>query len=87
MGVPEPADAPNQFSSLDFIDLFTETEQLAVAGAAMTNVQAKLWYDRTLAAEFVTLADPRTEAGLDVLVLMDLLTVERKEEIVAAMVE
>lgn len=83
---PSPP-TPNQFSSLDFLDLFTETEQLAVAGAAMTNVQAKLWYDRTLAAEFVTLADPRTEAGLDALVLMNLLTVERKAEIVAAMVE
>jgi len=45
----------------------------------------KLWYDRMLAASFITLADPRTEAGLDVLVAAGLLTAERKAEIVGAM--
>lgn len=84
---PEPAPpVPIKFSSLDFLDLFTESEQLAVASAAMTNVQAKLWYDRTLAAEFVTLEDPRTEAGLDALVVMGLITATRKAEIAGAMV-
>ena len=87
---PEPADPPppappKQFTSLEFLDLFTEAEQLAVATAAMQSAQVKLWYDRTLAAMFITLADPRTEAGLDALVGAGLLTAERKAAIVGAM--
>ena len=77
--------APIQMSSLAFLDLFTESEQIAVASAAMSNVQAKLWYDRTLAAEFVTLADPRTEAGLTALTDIGLLSKERKAVIIASM--
>ena len=88
--VVEPADPPaplppKQLTSLEFLDLFTEEEQLNIAGAAMTHVQAKLWYDRTMAASFITLADPRTEIGLDFLVSADLLSAERKAEIVGNM--
>ena len=60
--LPEPVYP--QLTSLQFLDLFTEPEQLAVAAAAMQSPQVKLWYDRTLAASFVTLADPRTADGL-----------------------
>ena len=74
-----------QLTSLEFLDLFTESEQLAIATAAMQSAQVKLWYDRTLAAMFVTLADPRTEGGLTALVGAGLLTAERKAAIVAAM--
>ena len=79
---PKP---PRQLTSLEFLDLFTTEEQLAVATAAMNFAQVKLWYDRTLAAMFITLADPRTEAGLEALVQAGLLTAERKAEIVGAM--
>lgn len=87
---PEPADPappapPKQFTSLEYLDLFTESEQLAVATAAMTNATVKLWYDRMLAASFITLADPRTEAGLNALVSAGLLTAARKAAIVEAM--
>lgn len=85
---PEPESVPpqpKQLTSLEFLDLFTEAEQLAVATAAMQSAQVKLWYDRTLAAVFITLADPRTEAGLTALVDARLLTAERKAEIVEAM--
>lgn len=82
---PPPPAPPKQFTSLEFLDLFTEAEQLAVATAAMQSAQVKLWYDRTLAAMFITLADPRTEAGLTALVQAGLLTAERKTEIVGAM--
>ena len=82
---PPPPAPPKQFTSLEFLDLFTETEQIAVATAAMQSAQVKLWYDRTLAAMFITLADPRTEAGLAALVTAGLLTTERKAEIVGAM--
>ena len=80
-----PEMPPKQFSSLQFLDLFTEAEQLAIATAAMQSPQVKLWYDRTLAASFVSLADPRTDAGLTALVGAGLLTVERKAAIVGAM--
>ena len=87
---PEPADPlppapPKQFTSLEFLDLFTEAEQLAIVAATNASAQVKLWYDRMLAANFITLADPRTEAGLTALVQAGLLTAERKAEIVGAM--
>ena len=80
-----PAPEYRKLTSLEFLDLFTEAEQLAIATAAMQSAQVKLWYDRTIAAMFITLADPRTEAGLNALVTAGLLTAERKAEIVAAM--
>lgn len=83
--VPPPAPPPPQFSSLEFLDLFTPAEQIALAQAAMANAQAKLWYDRVLAANFITLADPRTEAGLASMATMGLLTAARVEAIIGAM--
>lgn len=80
-----PPAPPKQFTSLEYLDLFTSAEQLAVATAAMNNATVKLWYDRMLAASFITLADPRTEAGLDALVSAGLLTAARKTAIVGAM--
>lgn len=82
---PLPPAPPKQFTSLEFLDLFTEAEQLAVATAAMQSAQVKLWYDRALAAMFVTLADPRTAAGLDALVAKGLLTATKRDEIIGAM--
>ena len=80
-----PEMPPKQFSSLEFFDLFTPAEQLAIATAAMQSAQVKLWYDRLLAAMFITLADPRTEGGLTALVAMGLLTATRRDEIIGAM--
>lgn len=74
-----------RFSSLEFLDLFTEPEQLAIVEASMQSAQIKLWYDRTLAASFITITDARVSAGLDALVDASLLTSARKAEIVAAM--
>lgn len=84
----EPAaDAPaeRRFKSLEFLDLFTEAEQLAIVQASMQSAPIKLWYDRALAASFVTIADPRVSSGLTALVAANLLTEQRKGEIVAAM--
>ena len=80
-----PAPVYPQFTSLQFLDLFTEPEQLAVATAAMQSAQVKLWYDRLLAAMFITLADPRTADGLTALVGAGLLTAERRDTILKAM--
>lgn len=83
--LPPPPVPPKQFTSLEFLDLFTPEEQLTIATAAMQSAPVKLWYDRTLAAMFITLADPRTEAGLNALVKAGLLTAERKAAIAEAM--
>lgn len=82
---PQPV-VPKKFSSLDFLALFSDAEQIAIAQASMANMQIKLWYDKMLAAEFVTIADPRTGSGLDALMAMALLTPDRKAAITAAMV-
>lgn len=76
-----------QLVPLDFLDLFTEAEQLSVAQAAMASALVKLWYDRTLAATYITRADPRVEAGLQALVDAGLLTEQRKAAVLAAMLE
>lgn len=81
---PEPIVYP-QFTPLELLDLFTESEQLGVVGATMVEPAVKLWYDRLIAATFVTYEDPRTEAGLQALVDAELITPSRKAAIVAAM--
>ncbi len=77
--------ASPRLTSLEFLDLFTEAEQLTIVEASMQSAQIKLWYDRTLAASFITITDSRVSAGLDALVDASLLTNARKAEIVAAM--
>ena len=82
---PLPLPPPKQFTSLEYLDLFAESEQLAVVSATMAVPQVKLWYDKMLAAGFITTADPRTEGGLAALVGAGLLTEARKLEILGAM--
>lgn len=82
---PLPPPTPKQFTSLEFLDLFTDAEQLAAASAAMASAQVKLWYDRMLAASFVSLSDPRTSAGLQALVTESLITQARMDAILVAM--
>lgn len=76
---------PKQFTSLEFLDLFTDEEQLAVAGAAMVSAAVKLWYDRVLAASYISLADSRTAAGLQALVSAGLLEESRRVAITGQM--
>ena len=79
-----PAERP-RFVPLDFLDLFTEAEQLAVVQATLSNADVKLWYDRVLAATYITLDDPRVETGLAALTAAGLLSGERKLAVLAAM--
>lgn len=73
-----PVEYKTQFSSLEYLDRFTQIEQEAIVGATYSNVQIKLYYDRLLAATFIDLDDPRTEAGIDALIAAELLAPERK---------
>lgn len=82
---PAPAPAYPRFTALEVLNLFTDPEQLAVVQATMSVAAVKLWYDRMIAATFVTYEDPRTEDGLEALVTAGLITADRKAAIVAAM--
>lgn len=67
------------------LDLFTSSEQLAIATETMQDPQVKLLYDRLIASAYWSYEDPETEYGLSVLVEKGLLTEGRKSEIVALM--
>lgn len=73
--------SPRVSTSLQFMDRFTEAEQLAIVSATMVVPQVKLWYDRMIAATEIAYKDPRTLAGLQALVAGGLLTAERIDEI------
>jgi hypothetical protein len=75
-----------QFTALEYLDKFTEAEQLSVVTATLANAQVKLWYDKMLAASFVDINDPRTSAGLDALIAANLLAPSRKAEILTPQV-
>ena len=89
---PEPSPEPEpfpprwpRFVGNEKLDLFTSAEQLAVVTATMQDPVVKLLYDRLLGASYWSYEDAETEQGLSLLVAKDLLTPERKAEIVAAM--
>ena len=75
------------FTSLEFLDKFTESEQLAVVEATMTTAAVKLWYDRLLAASFVDLEDSRIPDGLNALVSAGILDASRVAEIMTPEVQ
>ena len=63
--------------SLDFMDRFPETVQLAIVTAAQSNPEVRLWYDRLLAAGSVDLNNQRLIAGLYAMKALGLLTQEQ----------
>lgn len=71
----------SKYSPLDFLELFSDQEQLAVVAATRESDQIKLWYDKMLASSFVDLNDPRTSAGLSALVTEGLIPQSRYDEI------
>lgn len=83
----QPAPPKTVFTSLEFLDKFTEAEQLGVVEATMTNASVKLWYDRLLAASFVDLEDIRIPEGLNALVSAGLLDAVRVTEIMTPEVQ
>lgn len=69
------------FTSLEFLDRFTEDEQLAVVSASMNIAEVKLWWDKMLAASYVDINDPRTAEGIDALISAGLLEAVRRDEV------
>lgn len=82
---PEPEPQYPRFFGNEKLDLFTQSEQLAVVTATMSDPLVKLMYDRLLGAAYLTYEDAETEQGLHLLVDKGLLTAARKAEIVARM--
>lgn len=80
---PGPAPAP-RWSSLQFIERFTEAEQIAIVTAAAASPALRLWYDKAMAADEIIADDPRTVAGLQALVDAGMLTSQRRDEVLGA---
>lgn len=72
---------PRAVSSLKFMERFSDDEQLAVATAAMSVPQVKLWYDKMLCADEIVYKDERVLVGLQSLVSAGLITQARLDEI------
>lgn len=70
-----------KFSFLDFIELFEESEQMAITGSEIT--QIKLFLLKAAGAEYIDLEDPRTIGGLNALVSLELLTEARRDAVLA----
>lgn len=78
----EPEPQPQTvFDFQAFMGLFTEGERKAIAGAAMVNVDVKLWYDQAVATNRIDLESKTVEAGLGFMVGAKLITQDRLEEI------
>ena len=76
-----PVTPATSCTPLQYVERFTDTEQLAIVTATMNNAAVKLWYDKLMAASEVVFADPRLSSGMDALVAAGLITQARSEEI------
>lgn len=74
------------FTSLEFRDLFTINEQLAIRESQLTDMEVGLVYDMMLSAQNIDISDPRTVQGMDLLVSKGLLTNQRRGEILQEVV-
>jgi hypothetical protein len=69
-------------SSLQFRQLFTEAERVAITQAGETNAQIRAFMDDASAAGIVHLDDPEVTAGLSACVTLGLLTQDRMNAII-----
>ena len=81
------ADPPPQpvtvVSSLQFRQLFTDAERIAITQSGQTNAQIRAFMDDESAAGVVPLDDPEVTAGLAACVTLGLLTQDRANQILA----
>ncbi|MDI9853799.1 hypothetical protein [Comamonas sp. 17RB] len=85
---PEPAEVQvtyTRYTGKAKFDLFTPEEQRAIAGAAMTDVEVKLFYDRFTIADYITYGDPEMVRGLEFMEQRGFLTPERHTAVIAEM--
>ena len=86
---PEPAlpPPPPIITKLAFRYRLTDAEYVGILTAAKTDVEVAAWIETFNMVSQVNLDDPRTASGLDMMVSKDLLTEERKTEILTAPVQ
>ena len=85
--VPEPIvehqPVIKSWTPLEFIEEFTDHEQVAVKTLAMSNTQIGLWYDKLLASQVVVANDERLLTGLQALVDAKVISKEKINTILA----
>jgi len=84
---PEPVTTPRIVTKLAFRYRLTDAEYVGILTAAKTDVSVAAWIETFNIVSQVNLDDPRTKAGLDMMVSKGLLTAERKTEILTAPVQ
>jgi hypothetical protein len=85
---PEPAEVQviyTRYTGKAKFDLFTPEEQRVIAGAAMSDVDVKLFYDRFTIADYITYDDPEMVLGLEFMEQRGFLTPERHAAVIAEM--
>jgi hypothetical protein len=73
--------ATHVVSYLELMNLFSAAEQEAIATLAQTDYEILLWMTAAAGAQYIDMADPRTIAGLNLLVSKGLIEAERVAEI------
>jgi hypothetical protein len=82
--IPVPVPLPREpISKREFLKKFTPAEYAAIKAAANANAELDYYWQQFLLAEFIGMDDPDTINGVNLLVLVGLLTVERAAEILA----
>lgn len=72
-----PAPAPKSWTPLEFMELFSEEERIAIRALARQNPQIEDWLDLLRASSAVEANDDRTQQGLAAMVQVGVLTQER----------
>ena len=83
---PQPPPPPI-ITKLAFRYRLTDAEYVGILTAAKADVEVAAWVETFNMVSQVNLDDPRTASGLDMMVSKDLLTEERKTEILTAPVQ
>lgn len=84
---PLPVYVPAIITKLAMITRFTDSEYVGVLAAAKTDVEVQAWVDKLYAATNIDLKDLRTIAGINMLVIKNLLTQDRATEILNLVVQ
>lgn len=79
--IPIPEPSVKQFTQLEYQTLYTFDELVAIEMASENDPVLRVLQRMQSAATFITLNDPRTIQGMQILVSKELLTPERYDEI------
>lgn len=85
--LPTPPPLPNVITKLAFRYRLTDAEYVGILTAAKADVEVAAWIETFNMVSQVNLDDPRTASGLEMMVSKNLLTEERKTEILTAPVQ